>query len=220
MSRRFCARASRPRWGRIAFFVVPSATGFLVLGDQVADLIYRGGRFSQTDARWVWAVLAGSAIGLVASTLGRLFSSAFYALHDTRTPLRFALVRVTCSTAMGATFALLGPRALGIDVHWGAAGITLASGLAGWIEFTLLRRGLSRRIGKVGLSSRRLVTLWSAAGLAALVSFGARWVRVGLPSIIHAGALIGLFALVYWFAAWRFGAPEASEVSRRIFRRR
>ena len=43
---------------------------------------------------YVWGILAGSAVGLLASTMGRLYASTYYALHDTRTPLRFALVRV------------------------------------------------------------------------------------------------------------------------------
>ena len=42
------------------------------------------------DSLFVWAILAGSAVGLLATTLGRLYASAFYALQDTRTPLRFA----------------------------------------------------------------------------------------------------------------------------------
>ena len=42
----------------------------------------------------VWGILAGSALGLLASTLGRLYSSTYYALHDTRTPLAFAVVRI------------------------------------------------------------------------------------------------------------------------------
>ena len=75
---------------RIAFFVVPSAVAFLTLGDQLAELVYGGGKFGQEEVRWVWGVLAGAAVGLVATTLGRLYSSAFYALRDTRTPMRFA----------------------------------------------------------------------------------------------------------------------------------
>ena len=43
---------------------------------------------------YVWAILGGSAIGLLATTLGRLYASAYYALRDTRTPLRFAVLRV------------------------------------------------------------------------------------------------------------------------------
>ena len=56
--------------------------------------LYQTGKFGRTDSRYVWAILAGSTIGLLASTLGRLYASTYYALHDTRTPLRYAVLRV------------------------------------------------------------------------------------------------------------------------------
>ena len=74
----------------ISFFVVPSAVAFVVLGDVIVATIYRGGNFTGHDVTFVWSVLAGSGVGLLATTSGRLYSSAFYALRDTRTPLNFA----------------------------------------------------------------------------------------------------------------------------------
>src|SRR6185312_8815631 len=71
---------------QIAFLVVPSAMAFLALGDVVTAAIYQSGKFSRADAVYVWGVLAGSSIGLLASSLGRLYSSTYYALRDTRTP--------------------------------------------------------------------------------------------------------------------------------------
>ena len=85
----------RTRLGRalrqIAFLVVPSAMAFLILGDVVSALIYQSGRFTHENAIYVWGILAGSAVGLLASSLGRLYSSTYYALRDTRTPLPTAV---------------------------------------------------------------------------------------------------------------------------------
>ena len=58
---------------QIAFFVVPSAVAFLALGDVIAAALFQTGRFMHDDAILVWAILAGSAVGLLASTLGRLY---------------------------------------------------------------------------------------------------------------------------------------------------
>src|SRR5439155_11924089 len=110
---------------------------FVVFGDVIARLLFGHGQFTDRDATYAWGILAGAAVGLVATTLGRLYSSAYYALHDTRTPLRFALLRVALTTALGYLFALPLPRALGIDAHWGAAGLAASAGIAGWIEFLL-----------------------------------------------------------------------------------
>src|SRR5207247_7113439 len=149
------AEAVRRRLGlglrQIAFFVVPSAMAFAALGDVVAAALLQTGRFRHADAVYVWGILAGSAVGLVASTLGRLYSSAYYALRDTRTPLRYALVRVMLTTVLGYLFALPLPRLLGVPMIWGAAGLTASAGIAGWVEMLLLRRTLNDRIGPTGL---------------------------------------------------------------------
>src|SRR5438067_2659521 len=131
---------------QIAFFIVPSSMAFLALGDVIAAVLYQTGKFNHNDALYVWGILAGSTVGLLASTLGRLYSSTYYALHDTRTPLRYAIVRVTLTTTLGYLFAIPLPPMLGIDPKWGVAGLTVSAGIAGWIEFALLRRTLNRRI--------------------------------------------------------------------------
>ena len=139
---------------QIAFFVVPSAVAFLALGDVVAAALFQTGRFRYEDALYVWGILAGSSIGLLATTLGRLYSSTYYALRDTRTPLRYALVHVGVATALGYVAAIMLPPTLGIPPLWGTVGLTMAASVAGWIEFVLLRRTLNkpyRRNGSTAL---------------------------------------------------------------------
>ncbi|MBZ5586108.1 MAG: murein biosynthesis integral membrane protein MurJ, partial [Acidobacteriia bacterium] len=115
---------------QIAFFIVPSAMAFLALGDVVAGFVYQGGLFRRQDSLYVWGILTGSAVGLLASTLGRLYSSTYYALRDTRTPLKFAVVRVCLTTGLGYLCALPLPRWIGLDPAWGVAGLTASAGLA------------------------------------------------------------------------------------------
>ena len=62
---------------------------------------------------------AARRLGCSQATLGRLYSSTYYALRDTRTPLRFAMVRVALTTGLGYIFALHLPRWLGIDPRLG-----------------------------------------------------------------------------------------------------
>ena len=176
---------------QIAYFVVPSAVAFLALGDVVVATIYKSGIFSTRDVHYVWGILAGSAVGLLASTSGRLFSSAYYALRDTRTPLKFAAIRVVLTLGLGYLFALPLPVWLGIDRGWGTAGLTLSAGLAGWIEFALLRRGLHRRIGAIDFSKEYLLKLYAAALVAAAIGNGIRWI---LP--LHSALIRGVVILV------------------------
>src|SRR3989440_3700365 len=147
---------------RIAVFIVPSSMAMLALGDVITACLYQTGQFKHADATYVWGILAGSTVGLLASTLGRLYASTYYALHDTRSPLRYAIVRVTLTTTLGYLFAIPLPPLLGIDPKWGVAGLTVSAGIAGWIEFALLRRTLNRRIGRTGLPSVYVSKLWVA----------------------------------------------------------
>jgi putative peptidoglycan lipid II flippase len=204
---------------RVAFFVVPSAVGFLVLGEAIAGVLLQHGKFTQTDSLRTWAILAGSAVGLVASALGRLYSSTFYALRDTRTPLRFAVARVFLTGALGWFFAFPLPRLLGLPAWTGAAGLTASAGIAGWLEFALLRRSISARIGRTGIKRSVLLRLW-ASGLAA---GAAGWGVMHFVSPAHQSArglaAIAAFAVVYGLATLALGVPEARALVGRITRR-
>ncbi len=210
------AEALRARLGpalqRIAFFVVPSATVFLVFGDVIAAAILQHGRFRPEDAVYVWGILAGSSVGLLASTMARLYSAAYYAMGDTRTPLRFAVVRVVLVTALGYVFALVVPPRLGINPQWGAAGLTASAGIAGWCEFALLRHALNRRIGRTEVGVGRLLRLWSAALAAALVGWGLRVETSALHPIVRAAVVLTPFGIVYLglVAALRVPIPAFS----------
>lgn len=204
---------------RIAFFVIPSAAAFLVLGDVIARALFQSGRFTQTDTIFTWGILAGSAVGLLASTLGRLYSSTYYALHDTRTPLRFAIVRVTLTTILGYLFAIPLPGLLGIDQRWGAAGLTASAGIAGWIEFLLLRSRLNRRIGVTGLPKRYVATLWLSAAVAAGTAFVIRRELTGTHRFVFAAAVLGGFGIVYGAVTLALRIPEARALVARVSRR-
>src|SRR3954463_7028760 len=126
----------------IAFPVVPTVIAFLAFGDVAVAALFRGGRFSAADVRYVWMILAGSTVGLLAATQARLFSSAFYALRDTRTPLPFAVGRVSLTAVLGWACARPLRQHFGWSPSLAAAGLTASAGLAGWIEYLLLRRAL------------------------------------------------------------------------------
>lgn len=177
---------------RIAFFIVPSAVAFIAFGDVITGALLQTGRFTRADSVYVWKILAAASIGLLASTLGRLYSSTFYALRDTRTPLRFAVVRVVLTTVLGYVFA--------IPLGWGVPGLTGSAGIAGWVEFALLRRSLTQRIGRAALPRVLLLRLWGTAALAAAAAWGVKVSVTGMHPVIVAGAVLGVFGSVYLLA--------------------
>jgi putative peptidoglycan lipid II flippase len=187
---------------RIAFFVIPSAVAFLALGDLVVGAIVESGKFKHANTLDVWAILAGSAVGLLASTQGRLYASAFYALRDTRTPLRFAVIRVALTTVLGYLCSKPLPMLLGVDPKWGVAGLTASAGVSGWVEFILLRRALGKKIGSEPGDIGYVVRLWVTALVAAGVAWG---IKLSLPVSLHpipmAIATLVPYGVIYLVAA-------------------
>jgi putative peptidoglycan lipid II flippase len=207
---------------QIALLVVPSVVGFLALGDVIVAAIYQSGLFMHNDVMYVWGILAGSTVGLLASTLGRLYSSGYYALRDTRTPLRFAIIRVVLTTALGWFAALPLPRLTGIEQRWGVAGLTISAGMASWVEFTLLQRGLRQRIGYVGVPPKFLIQVWIAALFSAAAGRG---ILLGLRHLGHLGhtvtavLVLGVYGVVYFAVALGLKLPEAHSMIRMLSRR-
>jgi putative peptidoglycan lipid II flippase len=192
----------------IAFLVIPSAVAFVLLGDVIVGAIFQSGRFSGADALYVWAVLAGSSVGLLAVTMGRLYSSAYYALWDTRTPLKFALIRVALTGVLGYLCALVLPGLLGFDSRWGVVGLTASAGVSGWAEFALLRSGLNRRIGATGTDSIFMRQLWLIAVTAGIVALAAKLYLAPISPRLRALIVLPIYVSAYLGAARWLRVPE------------
>lgn len=197
-------------WTRIAVFVVPSAAAFVLLGEVLASVVFQTGAFRAEDSRYLWWILAGSGVGLLATTTARLAASASFALGDTRTPLRTATIRLAVGMAVGVPLALVVPRAIGLDPRLGAAGLTLAAGLAGWIELVLLRRALAPRLGALRLGAGNWLRLWGAALAAAAAAWGVRLLTPPAWGPLWGGLpVLATFGLTYLLLVRIFGGPSA-----------
>lgn len=244
------ARALRARLAtaleRMAFFVVPSAAGFLVAGDAMAAVLFQSGRFTATDTRYVWYILAGAGVGLLAQTSGRLYASAFFALKDTRTPFRIAALRVGLGIAAGYWAVRVLPGLLGLPEAMGAVFVTMTSGVMAWLEVSLLRARLRGRLGALPELGRRLAVLWGCAAVAAALTLGAKagmvatwgpmpgqaeaWLGGWLPlPALPWGAwahkltglvLLAVFGLAYASCAVVVGVPQARGLAGRLLGRR
>ena len=202
---------------RMAFFVIPAAMSFFAFGDTLAGLLYQTGRFTRLDTLYVWALLVGSGVGLVASTSGRLCSSAFYALRDTRTPLRFAIVRVVLTIVLGYLSAFPIPKLLHLDPSWGLAGLPASAGVAGWIEYLLLRNSLRSRTGAFSVPVMLLGRLWSAAAFSAALAYPLKpWLN-GRP-LVAGMVILPFYGLLYFGATLLLRVQEAKAIAVRLRR--
>lgn len=200
---------------QIAFFIVPSIVGFLVLGDVVVQVLYQSGKFGRSDSLYVWGVLIGSTVGLLATTTGRLYSSTFYSLQDTRTPLNFALLRVTLTTTLGYFCGLKLPALVGFELKWGALGLTASAGASGWIEFLLLRNGIDRRIGKTRLEFKFMLKVWIVAIFAGSIARLLLWTVGNSHPFVFGVVILGVYVLIYMGITALMGIEQ----SKRMFQR-
>jgi putative peptidoglycan lipid II flippase len=194
---------------RIAYFVIPSAIGLLVLGDVIIAALYQRGEFTREDTVWVWQIVGVAALGLLGATLSRLYSSAYYALRDTRTPLKYAVIRIVVSAALGFTLAVPVPRALGLDPRLGAAGLMLGGAVAAWLELGLLRRGMNNRIGIAEIGARYVAMLFAMAAVAGAAGALVKLVLVGVHPIVLAAAALPVYGIIYLGGTYVLGVPEA-----------
>jgi putative peptidoglycan lipid II flippase len=84
-----------------------------------------------------------------------------------------------------------------MDPKWGAAGLTTAGGVAGWIELWLLRASLRRRVGEVTPSFAFAAKLWITALMAAGAARLVYLAGPGLPPLVAGVVVLPLFGLLF-----------------------
>ena len=143
---------------QLIFFVVPSAFAFAALGSQMVGALFETGTFDSGDTAIVAGVLAAYALAVPAQTSIKLLASGHYALGDTKTPVRIAIIAVTVSA--GSAFVLM--------QSLGPAGIALGAAVGAYLNVTLNSLMLKRRLGPiVGRQDGRLLVAVAFAAISA-----------------------------------------------------
>jgi putative peptidoglycan lipid II flippase len=123
---------------------------------------------------------------------------------------------VVLTIALGYFFAIPLPGLIGLDQRWGAAGLTVSAGLAGWVEFSLLRRAINQRIGKTGIPRALMVRLWVAAAAAAIAGAVVKLALQSQHPVIVALFSLGIYGIAYFAVTAELGIPESRRVLARV----
>lgn len=201
---------------KISFFIVPSVSAFVFLGDVLVAALFQTGEFGTHQTQVVWFVLIGSSVGLLASTMGRLYSSTFFSLKDTKTTLNFAIIRILLTTVGGYVMAFILMPYFFEDKLYATVGLTLSAGLSGWVEFALLRNRLNKKIGHTGVHFTYLAKLWGAALAAAFVGFIFKQLIPTLHPIIQAAIVFSFYGLTYFLVAAGLKVELAKQIITKI----
>ena len=208
------------RW--VLLLAVPASLGLMVLRKPLVALLYQHGDLFTADSTELvaWALLF-YAFGLVAFSIVEIVSRAFYALHDTRTPVVVGVIAMSLNLVFSLLFSDLFRR-IGWAPH---GGLALANSLATYLEAFALLFLMRRRLG--GLHGRSILAGFGQAGLAALVMGAvlAGWLLLTGGEHFAVSALGGVAAggTVYGLVLLALGVHEVHQViglvQKRVFKR-
>lgn len=189
---------------------VPASVGLVVLRSPVVALMYQRGAFTRESTDMVAWALLWYAAGLVGHCVVEVASRAFYALHDTRTPVTVTSAAMLLNVFLSLLF-WNGFSRLSLPPHGGLAlANSLATALEAIVLLVLMRRKLQ---GLEGMVIFRAVGL---ASLSALVMGGFLWtwlsLLVGQPVWLLTLTGMGLGGIIYGGLLWILGVAEARQV--------
>jgi putative peptidoglycan lipid II flippase len=200
------------------FLTVPAAVALAVIPNQIIAVLFERGAFGPADTRAVAAALAVFAIGLPAFVMIKVFSPAFFAREDTKTPMRIAGISLTLNT-IGSVGLFLWFRNMGWMPH---VGIAIATTAGGWINAILLWRALDKRgyfTADPRLRRTLPMVLVSSSIMGVVLAMGA---TIGEPYLLMSSAspvrflallcVVGIAAIVYFAVAYVTGAINRAQL--------
>jgi putative peptidoglycan lipid II flippase len=205
--------------GMLAFIMIPTAAILAVAAGPLTRVTLEYGVMTPEGARFVGRVLTAFAVGLPTYSAFLVLTRAFYAMSDMRTPALQNALAVSIASGLGALLFVMLPD------DWSVAGLAFGHSVAYLAAAVLLARGISRRVGRLG------VTALENAVLRAMVLGGAALVCMILlsalmPADSRADGLWGTLAItavgaaVYVGGMARMGSPELQRVAALVRRRR
>lgn len=190
---------------------VPATVGLIVLRVPLITLLYQHGEFDAHDTRIVAWALLWYAVGLIGHSVMEILARAFYALHDTKTPVIVGTIAMTLNVGFSLLFAALFER-LGWMPH---GGLALANSLATTLEMGGLLVLMRKRLN--GLHGRSILRGFGQAAVAALGMGLALiwWEQAQVTSETWLVALggLGIGGAVYLIAIWLLKVPELRKVT-------
>lgn len=160
----------------VFFITIPAMVGLIVLREPIVALLFRRGAFDFETTRLTADALLYYSIGLWAFSAVRIAVSTFYAIQDTKTPVKMAIVSITANIVLAVV--LMKPFLHG--------GLALATSISSIINLGLLIVVLRMRLGPLGLGvvmKSLLKSCVSAIFMGYTIHFAAARISASIHSI-------------------------------------
>lgn len=201
----------------VLFLTIPAAVGLFVLRRPLVALLFERGAFEAASTAAVAWALAFYTLGLIGHAGVEIIARAFYALHDTWTPVWVGIVAMAINIALSLTL----PAAFGLAGLAPHGGLALANSIATLLEALWLMALIRRRTH--GLEGHALLRSVRRSALAAAAMVVVLWVwqraTLGAPTWLAGGVGAVLGAAAYLGAAYLLKAEELRAAGQLLLRR-
>lgn len=201
----------------VLLLAIPACVGLILLREPLVAALYQRGQFTDQSTQLVAWALLWYAAGLVGHSIVEIISRAFYALHDTRTPVMVGVGAMT----FNVVFSLLFSRWFTLIGWMPHGGLALANSLATALEAVVLLALMRRRLD--GLEGKRVwvsvVQAAIATSVMGLVIWGWLALLPGVSNLLLAAGGVVLGGAVYLAVVWLLRVPEVAALVSAIQRR-
>jgi putative peptidoglycan lipid II flippase len=201
----------------VVFLALPASVGLILLREPLVSTLFHRGAFGDASAELVAWALLWYAAGLVGHSVIEVVYRAFYALHNTRTPVLIGAAAMGLNVGFSYLFWALFTR-IGWMPH---GGLALANSLATALEMAAALFFMRRRLGGIGGVDLAIGLAQAAGGALAMTGGLALWLAAsqGFPAwgITLGGVLLG--AGIYALAMVLLRVPELNDLYGALQRR-
>lgn len=184
----------------VGFLAIPSSIGLLVLARPIVDVLFERGGFTSADTLFTSYAVMGYALGLLAYSANKVFVPTYYALGDTRTPVKISIISVVGNICMSIFLVLVLPTPIRFT------GLALGTSFSALLNSLLLVRGLVKRLGsfarfQVVLTLGKIVLVSLVMGCSVFIIHSRLEMRMGEMPLLHEiwtlGVSVGIGILVF-----------------------
>ncbi len=204
----------------VAFLVLPSTLGLVLLAEPIVSLLYERGNFDALDRLQTAAALRAYGYGLIAYAWLKVLQPAFYAIDKRWFPMLVSFVSLALNIGLNYFFVFV--------LRWGHESLALTTSVSATVNFLLLYLAMRKFAGDLGTSELLVLLgklLLAGAAMASVCVAANRYLfadLAGMPlllRVVYLAPTIGVAAGVYFLAAKILRVSEAQDAMGMILRK-
>ena len=203
----------------VSFIIIPAAVGLMILGQPIVSLLFQHGEFSARSTDYVVKALWLYAPGLMAFAMLKIIVPTFYALKDTKTPVKVGLITLVLNVILNVI----------LMQFMAERGLALSTTICAYLNISLLMYLLRKKMGPLGM--KKIIGSITKILISTIIMGGVVWVTLTITQnhfssnnffdkFLRVIIPITLGLITYIFIAFITGQRELKELLSAYLRRR